>query len=225
MIPVQRSCDVETLADFSRYYTQSWVGWHPTDSTYISPCYVGGLVDGEHVQLRPLSKEEDKYLLGEGWLVTWTELKEHLDFGIPDIGMMQDGPTILFCSYTTPRAARKGLRIREVRVADFNNWAIRKKHSLRHNNDRYDWIWSSFNPEYSTLEQAEDKINRGEIVGCPLSRTLGVYSLAKYRHSLLAYKRWTVGHIVTPYLIHIKKEYADYEEDIARQTGAEVLVG
>ena len=225
MIPIQRSCDVENLADFNRYYAASWVGWHPTDSAYISPCYVGPMLDGEHIQLRPLAKEGDKYLVGTGWPVTWTDLKERIDFGLPDIGMLQDGPTILFCSYTTPRAAKKGFRARDIRVAEFNNWSIRKKHTLKHSNDRYDWTWQSFNPEYYSLGQAEDRLTKGETVGAPLSRTLGVYSQAEFKHSLLAYKRWTVGHVVTPYLIHLKREYEDYEEDIAHQTGAEVIVG
>ena len=92
------------------------------------------------------------------------------------------------------------------------------------NRDKYEFIWFAFNPEYKSLEQAEDLLNKGEKVGVPLSRTLAVYSQPKVRYSLLAYKRWTVGHIVSPYLIHLKQEYRDYEEDINKQTGAEVIV-
>jgi hypothetical protein len=160
-----------------------------------------------------------------GFAASWDDIKEHVDFGVPDIGMMPDGPTVLFCSYATPRIARKGYRARDTRTADFNNWDIRKKYLARNSGDRYDWTWFAFNPEYVTLEQAEDKITKGEVVGVPLSRTLGVYSLPKSKHSLLAYKRWTIGHVLSPFLVQIHKEYRDYEEDIARQTGAEVIVG
>lgn len=226
MIPIQRSCDVENLGDFSRYYQSSWVGWHGTDSAHIQPCFVGAMADQEHIVLRPLAKREnDTFILENPFSVSWTKLKDSIDFGMPDIGMTPDGPTIMFCSYSTPRVAKKGYRSRDSRTSDFNGWDIRKKYIQPSVRDRYDLTWFSFNPEYISLEQAEDKLAKGEVVGLPLSRTLGIYSSPKFRHSLLAYKRWTVGHVVNPYLIHLKREYGDYEEDIARQTGAEVIVG
>lgn len=222
----ERACDVENLADFYRYYMGSWVGWHVTDSTSVQPCYVEQLITRDQVKLRPLSKEgSDKYTLGGGFDCSWSNLKDHIDFGVPDIGITPDGPTILFCSYATPRVARKGYRSRETRVAEFNNWEIRNKYNKPNTTDRFDWAWFAFNPEYVSLEKAEDRLSKGELVGAALSRTLGVYSLPKFQNSLLAYKRWTVGHVVTPFLIHLKREYADYEESIAQQTGAEVIVG
>lgn len=226
MIPCQRFCDVENIGDFSRYYQGAWVGYHVSDSIFIQPCYVGGMVDGNHVQLRPLTNTEGKFTIANGFNINWENLKSRTDFGVPDIGMLPEGPTASFCSYATPRAAKKGFRSRDVRVADFNTWEIRRRYVSRSpGNERYDWTWFVFNPEYVTLEQAEDKLNKGEAVGIPISRTLAVYSLPKFKNSLLAYKRWTVGHIVNPFLIHLKREYADYEHDIARQTGAEVIVG
>lgn len=226
MLPTQRSCDVESLADFSRYYATSWVGHHPKDKNCIDPCYVGGMLTEKHVQLRPLRKQDDgKFIVEGGFPLTWDELQEQVDFGIPDIGMQPDGPTFVFCSYTTPRHAKKGYRSREVQESDFNKWEIRKKYIPANVREKYDWVWHAFNPEYSTFEKAEEKLRNGEAVGIPLSRTLGIYSSPSSKNSLLAYKRWTVGHIVSPELIHLKREYGDYEGDIVRQTGVEVIVG
>lgn len=225
MIPIQRSCDVENIGDFGRYYQQSWVGWHSTDSATIQPCFVVGLLDGANAALRFLNRgENNTFTLQDRFPATWSNIRDHIDFGVPDIGIMPDGPTILFCSYTSPRQARKGFRSRETRLADFNSWDIRKKYS-RPPGDRYDWTWFAFNPEYKTLEQAEDILAKGEKVGVPLSRTLGVYTSPKYKNSLLAYKRWTIGHVVNPFLVQLRQQYSDYEEDIARQTGAEVVIG
>lgn len=227
MVPIQRACDVENLQDFARYYNGSWVGWHPSDAAHIMPCSVAGQVDGMHVQLRPLAKRanDPQFLLDTPFSATWKDLQEHIDFGAPDIGMMQDGPTVLFCSYTTPRTPKKGFRGRDTRTTEFNHWDIRRKYvSSNHVKDRYDWTWFVFNPEYKSLEDAEDRMSKGDIVGTPLSRTLAVYSVPKFKHSILAYKRWAIGHVVSPYLVSLKREYADYEEDIARQTGAEVIV-
>lgn len=227
MVPIQRSCDVENLPDFARYYNGSWVGWHPSDATHIMPCYVGGQMDATHLQLRSLARRDgNQFLLDAPMAATWKDLQDHIDFGAPDIGMMPDGPTVLFCSYSTPRVAKKGFRGRETRTVEFNHWDIRRKYAgngaVR---DRYDWVWFVFNPEYKTLEEVEDLLTKGEAVGMPLSRTLAVYSVPKFKHSILAYKRWAIGHVISPYLISLKREYGDYEEDIARQTGAEVIVG
>ena len=225
MVPITRSCDCENLADFTRYYQGSWVGWHGSDSAHIQPCYVQGAVDAQHVHLRPLEKGKDnRFLVGNTFQTTWSGLRDHIDFGVPDIGMLPDGPTVLFGAYTTPRSPRKGYRSRDMKLNDFNSWDIRAKYK-NNGGERYDWIWFAFNPEYVNLETAEEKLTKGEAVGVPLSRTLAIYSVPKFKYSLLAHKRWTVGHVVSPYLINLKREYADYEEDIENQTGAEVIVG
>lgn len=226
MLPIQRSCDVENILDFIRYYQSSWVGWHPEDVDKIYPCFVGGIsLNHDSVTLRSLIKTEDgKINLDTTLTSTWKDLNERIDFGLPDIGMIQEGPTVAFCSYSTPRMAKKGYRTRDAKITNFNDWEIRNKYISNSEIDKYASIWSIFNPKYVSLEEAEEQLSKGSIVGTPLSRTLGVYSLPKFEHSLLAYKRWTIGYVVNPFLIHIRKEYADYEEDIASQTGAEVVV-
>jgi hypothetical protein len=225
MIPIQRTCDVENIGDFNRYYQGSWVGWR-RDEDKITPGYVAGLSDIDRVSIRPLLKQENgKFLIGGGVGLSWESLKDTIDFGTPEIGMVPDGPTVLYCSYDTPRVAKKGYRSRDPHTTDFNGYKIKKRYNPSLVSERQDWIWFAFNPEYPTLEQAEEKLTEGKAVGLPLSRTIGVYTLPSFQHSLLAYKRWTVGHVVHPQLIRLKREYADYEEDIARQTGAQAVVG
>lgn len=215
----KRECDVETLNDFSRYYTSSWVGWHDKDKDYVTPISVSYPINEESIGFRPLSRE---LTVGPAFGLTLAQMKEQIDFGVPDIGMIPEGPTIKYHSYTTPRAPSKGFRPRNLRNYEFNSWDIRKKYQLDGN--EYARVFFAFNPSYSTLSEAEVKLVEGSAVGVALSRTLGVYSSPKYVYSLLAYKRWTVGHILSPYLIQLKEEFSAYEEDISKQTGAEVIV-
>lgn len=226
MVPIQRSCDVENLADFSRYYAGSWVGWHPTDAVHTTPCYVGHLLDPDHIQLRPLSKiETGQIMLDSTWAPSWDDIKSHIDFGLPEIGMAPSGPTVVFSSYNTPRSPKKGYRARDTKLSEFNSHDIRKKYpSSRNALDRNDWVWFAFNPEYLDLQRALTTLEEGQAVGLPLSNTLGAYCLSKFRYPLLAYKRWTIGYISNHKLVYIKSPYADYEEDIIRQTGAEVVI-
>lgn len=221
MIPIKRSCDVENLADFARYYQGAWVGWHG-DKEEITPCLVNRLLTADDIQLRPLSK--DGYIQ-TAFAANLEKLKERIDFGLPDIGMVVDGPTVVFSSYMTPRTPKKGYRSRDLAVHPFNHWRIKTKYSQRFGVDRFDFTWFAFNPEYKTLEQANAELSEGKAVGIPVSRTLALYTMPEFKHSLLAYKRWTVGFVDPRNIVHLKPEYADYENDILKQTGSKVLVG
>lgn len=225
MIPIQRDCDVENLHDFARYYASSWVGWHPSDGAFIVPAFVGQWLGEDQLNLRFLSKAPGGgFTVGNHTPTSWTEVKAHIDFGIPDIGLYQDGPTIMYGSYASPRSPHKGYRPRNLVVSDFNQWAIRRKYT-RSSRDSYDWVWLAFNPEHKTLAQALDLIGKGSVVGIPISRTIGIYTLPKFKYPLLSYKRWTVGYVTDAYTVYIKPQYADYQTEIARQTGAKVVIG
>lgn len=177
--------------------------------------------------MRPLSKLPDgEIYLNPQMEVPWKDALQLLDFGVPDVGMTADGPTVVYCSYNSPRQPRKGFRPREMSVTDFNGWAIRNKYALTHASPTggYPWIWFTFNPEYPTLARAQDLLESGEKIGVALSRTIGVYSSPRHRYSLLAYKRWTVGYILDPSSIFIMPQYEDYAIEISRLTGAKVSI-
>lgn len=223
MIPISRACDVENISDFARYYQNSWVGWHSPDSDFIIPAMVSapGVLDTVHLRL--LRKEKDDFSVDRASIVSWKSLLESIDFGIPEIGMFQDGPTLSYFSYSSPRAARKGFRPRELTDTTFNRWAIRKRYV--HGRDMYDKIWHAFNPTYKSLADAVKALDEGERVGVPISKIMGVYTLPKYKTPIFAYKRWSIGHVENSDLIQIKSPFADYATEIERQTGAKVVVG
>jgi hypothetical protein len=224
MIPISRACDVETIQDFSRYYGNSWVGWHPTDAAHIQPMYVGSMRNNNtEVTVRALSKLSTGFEVEGYTYINWQDLKDHIDFGLPPIGMYREGPTFVYAAYSSPRSPRKGYRPRDLHLCEFNSWAIRKNYA-RGSRDSYDWVWHTFNPEYPPLAKAIETLNSGESVGVPISRTLGVYTLPNYRYPMLAYKRWNVGYVVDYATIMISRQFGDYAGDIANQTGAKVTV-
>lgn len=223
MIPIQRSCDVENLADFSRYYGNSWIGWHPTDAAHISPAFVGGMQARDVVFLRFLSKTgAGEFTLGNHELTEWKSILEHIDFGLPPVGLCVDGPTISYGSYASPRTPKKGYRPNDVIFSYFNNWNIRSKYT-RPGRLNYDNVWEVFNPEYKSFPEALASLSKGDVVGIPISRTIGMYTIPKYKYPMLAYKRWTVGYVMDAYTIYVKAQYSDYANEIYRQTGAKVI--
>lgn len=220
-----RPHDVENMADFSRYYANSYVGYRGSDSAHVNPAMVGPLERGNNsILIRCLEKMDKGFNMGAYFSIDWNTLKKQIDFGRPDIGMLDDGPTVIFASYNTPRQAHKGFRIRELQMEQFNGWDIRGQYRAAYpSNDRYEWLWTVYNPDYRRLKEAYDDIQSGKRVGQALSRMIGIYSVAKSPHPLLAYKRWTVGYMENPTLIRVFPLYQAYSEDIKRQTGAEVL--
>lgn len=221
---ITRECDVENIADFARYYAASFVGWHGRDKGIITPTAVGRL-DGASIQLRFFSKDGDNFIPTDYEYFKFSELKEHIDFGRPKLGIIEDGPTVVFLSQTTPREPRKGLRIREARQIEFNGWETRSV-LLRQNpyNERMDWVWHSFNPSFISFRDALAKLGSGEKIGVALSQDIGLYTVPQTLYPLVAFKRWTVGYVRSEVLIILHPNYADYEQEIRRITGAEVKV-
>lgn len=223
-----RDCDVENLEDFSRYYSNGWVGWNNSDSPTISPALVGPQGRRNTINIRFLSKTNTGLEIGPYQEFDFNKLKAHIDFGRPDIGMMPDGPTIVYLSYATPRQAHKGYRTREVYVEESNSFDLKKYYAPnrphRNGGERYDWIWSAFNPEYKTFKRVLSDLQEGVNVGGTFGRNLAAYTLSDAQNPLLMYKRWTVGHIVSSELIRINRKYLGYIEDIRDKTKVEVQV-
>lgn len=220
----QRSCDVESLQDFSRYYNGGWVGFYNKDGT-VGPASVGR--DGaNHVNLRVLGVVgENRYQAIADHDLSFKELKESIDFGRPEIGMMEDGPTIVYLSYHTPRQAHKGFRTRELAVDEFNNNDLRDMHIPERparGGERHDWVWKAFNPSYTPFAAAFDQLQQGKRVGVPVSTRIGLYLYPDSVCPVVAYKRWTVGYAPDPKSLRIYRKFMDYSEDLTAQTGAEV---
>lgn len=221
---ITRQCDVETVQDFARYYASSYVGWHGRLKEAVSPAYISNL-SGDRVLMRFLSKDDSRINMSEAEEVTFKDIKEHVDFGRPTLGLTKDGPTIIFLSQSTPREGRKGLRVRESKIHEFNSFEI-QSYYLRPAtySDRLDWVWSGFNPIYTPFQEALKQLESGSTLGVPLTKDLGLYTLPKSPYPLVSYKRWTVGYVRSSALIYLYSFYADYEQYIRNRTEVEVQI-
>lgn len=223
-MPLTRECDVESLQDFSRYYSSGWVGYHTKNGT-IKPAHVGR-DRGDGVLARTLAPLGDDYTYEDMFELSFRDLKNKIDFGRPEVGMMEDGPTVIYMSYSTPRQAHKGFRTRELILSEFNSADLRPYYApnrpARTGVERHDWVWSAFNPTSYSFANGYALLQDGKRVGVPISRLVGLYTLTDSEVPLVAYKRWNVGYAPDPKTIRIHKKYLDYSEDLAAQTGAEV---
>lgn len=189
----------------------------------VVPAYVGSpSADLKESGIKLLDKSPDgKWTTGSWQWADLTTLKEKIDFGKPDIGMTPDGPTMVYLAYSTPRAPLKGLRTREARVNHFNTNDIRGYINPM-GGDRYDWIDFSFNPHFATVDEAWEQINKGEKVGVPLNRFMGIFSTKSERYPLFAYKRWSVGYMPESNRVILNPTYSEYASTISSRLGITV---
>jgi hypothetical protein len=221
---ITRLCDVENEVDFNRYYQASWVGWHGKQDSPV-PVLIGGHIGVNPAGVRILGLRflGPEGVLGDYESFTYEEVKAHIDFGRPRVGMVKDGPTLVFLSTNTPREPHKGLRPRTLRVHEFNRFELRNWHPVRSRYDeRLDWVKSIFNPKFPTIPDALKQLEEGKEVGIPINLTMGLYTIPGSAHPLFAYKRWTVGYVLNAQQVCIYDNYLDYAEEIRRQTGLEV---
>jgi len=140
--------------------------------------------------------------------------------------MIQDGETLSFLGWSTPRNPRKGFRLNEITTTEFNTYETGGKKAKKGAYDtyKYPWVWQCFNPSYTPFRDALIQLQEGDKVGVPISRVVGLYTLPNSVHPLVAYKRWTIGYVVTEAHVRIFRAYTDYEGEIHKQTGAEVTL-
>jgi len=226
---MRRGIDVENLHDMCRYYEQAFVGLREDKGT-ITPLLIGapgGVIQEEQTFLakRLLLNDDGGFVLSGWTTLKLPEVEKRIDFGTPDIGMIQDGETLIFLSNTSTRIGRKGFRLNHSKSYEFNSYeSLGKKSNNKYDINKYDMVWRVFNPSYLPLNDALAKLAIGELIGTPLSLTLGLYTLPNSVYPLVAYKRWTVGYIINSTQIRLFKAVRDYEGEIRRQTGAEVVI-
>lgn len=218
---MRRTCDVESTADFHRYYTSGWLGMDLPGAASVTPVLIAA-AQADVVAVKQLSKSAEGFQLSKYSNYSWDDFKKMAQFGRPDIGMIRVGPSVCFTSFSTPRNAHKGFRPGEVRQYDFNSWQIRDKVPLGRGRDNYDTVWQAFNPNYPSIHDAWRQLEAGEAAGLPLNRTFALYTLPDCPYPLLAYKRWTIGHMPYPHLVRLNRSFEEYRADIARKLNIEV---
>lgn len=220
---ITRPCDVETSADFGRYYHGGWIAYHGDNDVY--PFQVGR-VQRDLVSGYIMDKKSGTCELHEHQ-ADWNELRIQCDFGKPDVGMVNNGDTVIYGAYRGVREASRGFRPDRVSFYDFNYWPLRKQ--LRdlpapRSSGRRDIVWQAFFPQYAKLNEALRRLEDGSSAGEPISRCYGVYTLPDSVYPLLAYKRWTIGYFYSPSHVYVSPLYKDYAADIQKQLGIEVSV-
>lgn len=214
---IKRECDVETPRDFLRYYLHGFLGFPRPDLGVIFP-FTPVNADDRVVLGRILQKDGEKYSYAEA-AHQWPLFRELVHFGRPNVGMVHDGPSVVYLSYRSERNSARGLRLDRAVFHDFNNWYLRKQPGRvpPNTNSRHDLVWESFNPNYSSVSAAWQRLNDGKTTGVPLSLHYGAYTVPDGRFPLLAYKRWTIGHLTGPETVSIHRKFHEYQPDIQRR--------
>jgi hypothetical protein len=213
-------CDIETEADLIRYYSHGWMG-------------LNGIKDGKVLPFSPRTNQHglitgtllNEELRTDVYGIRWSDLLIQGSFGRPDLGMLHNGPTVVFAAHKAVRNSARGHRNDKTTFHDFNMWDCReqlKGHLPCRSATRYDLIWEVFNPRYEPLDKAIKILEDGEGAGVPISRNYALYVNKDSKHPLLAYKRWTIGFVPRAKSAILDENYREYAEDIEKNTGMEI---
>ena len=104
----------------------------------------------------------------------------------------------------------------------FNGWSIRSVAPQLNPGDRT-VLQRLFYPEYYQAQEALEALNRGDRVGCALSRNLGIYTTPQQRCPSIAYRRNTVGYLENGVAV-IPRMYSDAIPAIRDKIGVEVVI-
>jgi hypothetical protein len=233
----RRPIDVETSADFVRYYSGGWIGWvqdshqeHaalPPSDAYIVPLLYS-TAKGGGLYFQHITKDaEGLYALNDGtFVVTWEELLQRATFGCPPIGMVRNGEEVLYGSSLAERQWRRGLHLDRVSFHGFNRWHLRERlgANLEIGRNSLNIVWEIFNPEYRSFPKAFSKLQRGEVVGTALSRCWGMYTVPNSPVPLIAYKKWSLGFVPSPIEVVLGEQFIDYREELEQRFGVRIRI-
>ncbi|MDE2097322.1 MAG: hypothetical protein KGL39_08775 [Patescibacteria group bacterium] len=211
IVPEMRPCDVENIADFSRYYRYAWLGWHRHPKGPSPVCIQQVGTDVVVVQ------DVD----GIASAIEWGDAQRYFSFGTPELGLVNGDYTTLYLYQGAPRQPHRGYRPNGVHQTVFNGWSTRKIIKAPAPSDK-EIIRNLFFPVYYELKEAFDVLNSGDRVGCALSRTLGLYTNADSKYPSISYRRNTVGYLENDRKAVVYKMYTDAIPTIQKKLGVEV---
>jgi hypothetical protein len=211
--PAMRPCDVESFADFGRYYRYAWLAWHAHPQ---GPQPVNVQQIGAHTMVV-------SDVLGQAHAIHWRQAMDTLSFGTPDLGMVNGDHTIIYLHQTSPRQPHRGYRPNAVTQSVFNAWALRKTGKIPTGQDR-EVLKNLFFPRFYELKEAIEQLNSGARVGCALSPKVALYTNSADKYPSIAYRRNTIGFLESDRKAVIPRVYADAIPVIQKTLGTEVQI-
>lgn len=217
----QKPCDVETLQDFAKYYGQGMNRqvfgiYDEKHKTTVPAHYISG-GETRPMTIVPMRKQEDKTFALQ-WdethpmSVSWEECKKLADFGIPKVGMVQVGSEIAYGSMAGDRNSARGLDLNRIAWTDFNHWYLRKNYGPTVPTHHFfmEILWQVYTREYPSVGTAWNDVMMGKAIGVAVHPNFGLYTLPDCAAPILAYKKWSVGHLPSPHYVILHPKFVDY---------------
>lgn len=193
--------DCESLRDFCQYYRSRYFGLMDDEQHlcsvalnpdmdvregavyYRSYCPEIGLVDAH---------------------MSWSDLKTKGKFGSPMLGTCMVGPSYTYMYAYPVRESIKGLGLNAVEYSTPGHRYLLNNYTLKHpeigymlsqgryfySNYELELVWHVLNKKYFSWYEAVEKLNEGTSLGCPISRTCGLYLSPDNGYISLSYKTY-----------------------------------
>lgn len=214
-----RPCDVENMSDFHRYYHSCYVGI-PRNGK-VSPGLVISCGETNSL-LQVITKQQDGSVIPVNEQIDFINLKSNSLFSRPLLGMISVKDRLMYQSVKGERAPKKGYNPRSTSHKVFLGWDVSTKIQVPRTAD-YDVVWTTYNPEYVGFREAFHKLANGDSVGLATSRNTGLFNPQDSEYPLIAYKRWTIGHMRSPNEAVLPNSFSDYVP-VLEDMGLEVRV-
>jgi len=176
----------DEVQDLHARISRVWVG-RVTDEGVV-PEYVESFYMGH--QNTPMLRTYDR------------DAEEHKDypyvedewlFECPQVGMVSDGTSVMYLNRIPERQWKMGYTNNVVRTNQFNHWEIREMRLPMMDVTDQKVLDFVYNPKYTSMADGLSSMDRGDVLGFPLSRTFAVSLKRTAKWPVLHYKEWTVG--------------------------------
>lgn len=215
--------DVETVADFGRYYRGSYIP--VMQEGKLVPFQVS-INDGEYILGQFLTRNADGTIQRrDSAAIRWKDFVKIARFGAPEVGMVDLGPTVVYVYLRPERQWGRGYLPQNLNVVNFNGWDAREKLPARFFEPHSELLmYSLICPEHKKPKEAINQLTEGSRIGCSITNRLGLYIQKNSPSIMVAYRRNTVGYIDgTMQTVRLDPLFAPNAAYIARNLNMEVV--